>query len=133
MKLKNSVDQNDQFVTGHQVVSPRTYKREIPAWAKSQTSIRKMLLQSFPKLETNSRQRSAAARWAMVINLYYTMGYTRSQIAEEMGTSTVRIQGVLQSIAHVSRGRSANGSGPLGRKRGRPRKDEKKRVVKQSF
>lgn len=122
-ELRRSLDSNDQFISGgHQLVQARSYKRQMPDWAKSQSSIRKLLLRSFPKLETSPRQRSAASRWAMVINLYFTMGYTRSQIAEEMGTSEIRIIGVLRSITRASRGQSANGTGVLGRKRGRPRK-----------
>lgn len=120
-QLRQSLDSNDGFIAnGHAVVKPRTYKREKPDWTKSQSKIQKLLLRSFPKLATNPRQRSSAARWAMVINLFFTMGYTESQVAEELGSSTVKIHNVIRAIYRVANGRSANGSGALGRKRGRP-------------
>jgi len=122
-QLRKSMDSNDSFIDhGHTVVKPRSYKREVPAWVLKDSEIRKLLLRSFPKLATNERQRDAAARWALIIHLYHRMKYTASQIAAELGTTTVRVENVLRSIRRVQRGQSANGSGLIGRKRGRPKK-----------
>ncbi len=113
-QLGKSLDQNDGFMTGgHQIVHARSYKREVPSWTLNDKTVRRLLLRSFPKLATDGRQRDSAARWGMVIHLYFKMGYTRSQIAEELDTTTERIKGVIRSIQRVSAGRRANGTGKL--------------------
>src|SRR6266404_3951583 len=52
----------------------RTYKKKIPQWVYNDALIRNLLLQSFPKSKTCSRQREGAARWAAVIHLYFRNG-----------------------------------------------------------
>ncbi len=122
-QLNKKVDQNDPFLMGgHGVVSARTYKREVPAWAVNNARVRKLLSQSFPKLETDPNQRAAAARWAAVIHLYFRMRYTRSQIAEELGSSVSKVHGMIRSILRVSKGLRANDKGPRGKAKGRPKK-----------
>lgn len=122
-QLRDAVDSNDPFVSrGHQIVTARSNNREIPTWALNRSKIQAILLCSFPKLKTDSRQRNAAARWTWVIQLYFRMGYTYTQVAEEIGSSPTKIDSVIRSIKRAAQGRSANGSGLLGRKRGRPKK-----------
>jgi len=113
-QLNRSVDQQDPFLTGgHQVVGARKYKRAVPLWAMSDKATRKVILRAFPNFITDSVQREGAARWASVIHLYFRMGYTRGQIAEEIGSSACKIHGVIRSILRVSKGLRANGSGKL--------------------
>jgi hypothetical protein len=111
-QLRRSLDRNESFLNGgHQTVGARTYKRTAPGWTKDDKFIRGLLLQSFPKLASNDNQREAAGRWATVIHLYFRMGYTRSQIAEELGSTEERIKGVIRSIYRASKGKRADGSG----------------------
>jgi hypothetical protein len=115
-QLGKSLGQNEGFMTGgHQIVHARTYKRETPAWTVNGKEVQKVLLRAFPKLATDDRQRESAGRWNMVIHLYFRLGYTRGQIAEELDTTTERIKGVIRSIYRVSDGRRADGKGPLKR------------------
>jgi hypothetical protein len=71
---------------GYQVhrVPQRHEEKEVPAWAIKDESLRAILLAAFPKLNTNTSQRKAAARWAQAIQLYYRQGCTRTEVAEEM-------------------------------------------------
>jgi hypothetical protein len=111
-----SLDQNDGFMQGgHQIVQARTYKRKTPAWVYKDSEIQKVLLRAFPKLATDDRQRDSAGRWGLVIHLYFRLGYTRGQIAEELDTTTERVKGLIRSIYRVSKGRRADGRGPLKR------------------
>lgn len=112
-KLHNVMDGSEGFISGHGIVKARTYKRNVPKWALSDSSIRKVVLRAFPRMATDPRQRDAAARWAAVIHLYFRMGYTRSQIAEEIGSSTQKVHGVIRSILRVSKGLRADGNGKL--------------------
>jgi hypothetical protein len=98
---------------GHRNISPRSYKREVPLWVKSEKKIRQFLLQQFPKLATDERQRERAATWALVINLYYRVGYTHTQIAEfiygDPRIGFCKIRGIIRSIQKTSRGLRADG------------------------
>jgi hypothetical protein len=93
----------------HQVVQARTYGRKCPEWTQNDKQIAEVIRQVFPRWDTT--QKTAAARWALVIHLYFRMGYTRSQIAEETGSTTEKIKGVIRSIYRASQGRRADGRG----------------------
>ncbi len=122
-QLRRSFDSKDAFVSGgHQVVQARSNKRLIPDWAMSDTRVREILLRSFPNLKTNVRQRNAAARWMWIIQLYYRLGYTYTQVAEEIGSNPEKVRCVLKSVRRVAIGRRADGRGLLTGKRGRPKK-----------
>lgn len=111
-QLRRSLDRNESFLNGgHQTVGARTYKRTTPAWAKNDRFIQQLLQRSFPKLANNDNQREAAGRWAAVIHLYFRIGYTRSQIAEELDSTEERIKGVIRSIYRAAQGKRADGSG----------------------
>src|ERR1700719_4810332 len=115
-QLVRSLDYNECFMTrGHQIVHARTYKRKVPAWTLKDKEVQKVLLRAFPKLATDDNQRESAGRWVWVIQLYFRLGYTRGQIADELVTTTERIKGVIRSIYRVSEGRRADGRGPLKR------------------
>jgi hypothetical protein len=120
-QLGRSLDQNEGFMTGgHQIVHARTYRRKTPAWVYNDLRIQEVLLRAFPKLATDDRQRDSAGRWGLVIHLYFRLGYTRGQIAEELDSTVERVKGLVRSIYRVSKGLRADGRGPLKRlKKGR--------------
>jgi hypothetical protein len=120
-KLRTKFDGNDSFMTGgHQIIKSAgatlhaDRMAKVPVWAMHDGKIRELLLRSFPKLATNETQRSKAARWARVIQLYYRVGWTRNKIADELGMSLGALTSLLRSIKRASEGRRANGSGQLG-------------------
>lgn len=121
-QLRRTLGRNETFFQGHQNVGARTYDREAPKWTKNDGAIRTLLLKTFPKLATDDNQRTSAARWASVIHLYYRLGYTRGQIAEEIGSTDVKVHGVIRSITRAYKGLRADGSGTKSNRRGRPRK-----------
>jgi hypothetical protein len=115
-QLARSLDQNDGFKQGgHQIVHARTYRRKTPSWAYNDSEIQKVLLRAFPKLAIDDRQRDSAGRWGLVIHLYFRLGYTRGQIAEELDSTVERVKSYIRSIYRVSKGRRADGKGPLKR------------------
>jgi DNA-binding NarL/FixJ family response regulator len=109
-KLSSLMDASDMSGMGG-TVGARAYTRIIPEWVKSREKASEVILRAFPKAKSDPAQRASAARWAVVIHLYFRMGYTRSQIAEEIGTTTEKIKGVIRSIYRVSEGRRADGRG----------------------
>lgn len=96
----------------HGVVKPRTYKKRIPLWAVNDSKIKELIQRSFPNWQSNPRMRDDAARWAAVIHLYFRVGYTRSQIAHEIGSTDCKISGIIRSIKRASLGLQGNGRGP---------------------
>lgn len=127
--IRQSVDSNEVLVTSHgSTVSTSLHRsfgkdrKMIPMWTKSDVQIRKLLQMVFPKLAHSARQRKSAARWLRIIYLYFRVGWTYRQIADELHVSRIIVRDVLRSIRRVVNGRSANGSGKRGRKRGRPNK-----------
>jgi len=115
-QLSKLLGTNEGFMTGgYTTVRARSYKRTIPSWALSDKEVQKVLLRAFPRLATDENQRESAGRWITVIHLYFRLGYTRGQIADEFATTTERIKGVIRSIYRVSKGRRADGKGPLKR------------------
>jgi hypothetical protein len=58
--------------------------RQTPAWTRDMVAIRRILLTSFPKLHANSRQHEAALRWALIIRMYWGLGYTHGEIVLDL-------------------------------------------------
>lgn len=133
--LRGIIDSNDPMMTGHQILTIRTTPREIPEWTKSDKEIRKVLLRAFPKWDEQPQQRRQAGRWIRIINLYFKLQWTRSQIAEEMELTPDTVSSLIRAIKRAGQGRQANGRGALGmRPRGnpawRPNPDRPKRIRK---
>lgn len=121
-ELREVFDGSDSFMNrGHGVRTPNSRKKKIPMWALNDSKVKTLLLRAFPKLQTNDRQRKLAARWLRIIHLYYRAGWTKGQVAQELGEKPSIIKDVLTHIRRVQIGVSANGTGVLGRKRGRPK------------
>lgn len=123
-ELRKKIDSNDPFVTGgHQVLKPRSDdKKEVPDWARDDKKVREILLRSFPKLATDTKQRIRASRWIRIIHLYFRMHMTRGQVADEMGVEPEVIKWAVEGIRRVAKGIRYDGRGKLGEKpRGRPK------------
>lgn len=123
-ELRNRFDARDPFVTGgHQILKPRSSKKQIPDWARDDKKVREIVLRSFPKLLEDDRQRKAAARWIRVIHLYFRMHMTRGQVAQEMGIESSQVRDFVRNIRRVAAGRRSDTKGVLGAKaKGRPKK-----------
>jgi hypothetical protein len=123
-QLRKILDGNDGFMTGSRIGNLRHQrKRPIPDWTRDNRKIKAILLDLFPKLQTDVKQRARAAKWARVIHLYFRLGYTYRQVAEELEITLSASRGLIWSINLVSRGRQANGRKQRGlRRRGRPSK-----------
>lgn len=124
-KLRGKIDGSDGFMSGYGISKARTYLRKTPAWVLSNSETRKIISLAFPKVATDPRQRAMAGKWVQVIHLYYKLGYTRRQIAEDMGTTTRWVHDKLCVISRVSRGLTRRGKLRLGvkgprRKEGTP-------------
>ena|ERR1017187_2933189 len=121
-ELRTKMDADSTYFTGHRIIKPRHGNRECPIWATEASQTRRLLLQAFPKLVTDEKQRAKAGRWARVIQLYFRVQLTEGQVAGELNLPTDTVKAIIRSILRVSKGVSANGTGTHGRKRGRPRK-----------
>lgn len=124
-ELARLIDGKEQFMrSGHQILVERKHKRSIPEWAKSNARIREVLLRSFPGFQKNKNQAARAGRWTRVIQLYFRMGRTHGQIAEEMNLTYKQAHNLIDRIRYAGKGFSASGQGRrLGiRPTGRPRK-----------
>jgi hypothetical protein len=121
-RLRRKIDHDDGFTSGHQIITIRRTEREDPEWAKSDVEIRKILLRSFPKLETNPKQRARAGRWTRIIQLYFRKHYTHGQIAIELELGYEHIHTLIRAIRRAGKGLKSNGKGVVGQRRvGRPK------------
>lgn len=123
-QLRAILDSNDPFMTtGHQILKIRRPRKKTPSWVHNNKKIREFLLQSFPKMKTDPRQRARAGRWVRIIHLYYNQNWSRGQIAEELGVGYGVVSSSIRRIGLAARGLRTDGSGrPLGAKKGRPKK-----------
>lgn len=112
-RLRGKVDGSDLFMSAHQIKKVRTREREVPVWVLSDAEVQKVLLRSFPNLNTNLKQRKAAGRWARIIHLYYRMKRPNSQVAKEMGVTVNALKMTLKGIRRVARGRRFDNRGKL--------------------
>lgn len=124
-QLRQHFDGQDVFMTGgHQIIKTRRDDREVPAWAKSNKQIQTILLRSFPLLKTDPRQRVSAARWAVIIQLFFRMQMTRSQVVAQTKLSENTVRRLIQHIRCAANGKRTDRPNiPRGvRPRGRPKK-----------
>ncbi len=111
-ELREIVDGGDPFMrSGHQILVERKHKRIVPDWARSDKEIRKLLLRSFPRLHTDKKQAAGAGRWTRVIQLYFRMGKTHGQIAEEMELGYNMVRMIIRATKWAAQGKRTDGSG----------------------
>jgi hypothetical protein len=120
-QIRSVVDGSDSFILGHQIAAPRAYARATPLWVYDKVAIRKILLRSFPRFETDLKQRDAAGRWARIIQLYFNLGYTYKEVAEELGEKPCKTRCSIEGIQYAAKGLRANKSGPTTGRIGRPK------------
>ena len=123
VELRGKFDGSDPFMNrGHQIIKLRQSNRDIPAWAKSNKRLQEILLRAFPLLRTNPKQRLAAARWAVIIQLFFRVRMTRSQVAAQTGLSSNIVKLLVRNIRRTANGLRGDTGKPLGKKKGRPKK-----------
>jgi len=121
-QLRKYFDGTGGFVLGHQIVTIRSSRRKIPEWTRDDQFVRKLIRKSFPKMDTDPKQRFQAGRWAAVIHLFYRLQLPTGQIAADMGVKVKKVRDVLQRLRRAAKGLSTDGTGrKLGGNRGRPK------------
>jgi hypothetical protein len=117
--LRQSFGGNESIMRGFQIGKLKTYQRKIPRWVNN-AEIQKIILAAFPKLKTDQKQRTGAARWANVIHFYFRLRYTARQTAEELAIKASAVNETVRSVKRAASGRRADGK-IRGGKRGRPK------------
>lgn len=117
-RLRKRITDANGMMRIHRIRKPG---KKIPAWALDDKAVRRLLLTSFPKLQSNRKQRDRASRWNQIIALYFRLNMSKTATAQELGLKRTIVHRAIQRIHHVAAGLRANGS-PRGGKRGRPKK-----------
>jgi hypothetical protein len=99
------------FAQGHQHKSLYRHSTKcIPSWIKDDAAVQKILLQAFPKLETDERQRWNAGRWALVIQHYFRRKLPAGVVAAEMNIGISRVRSLIRSIHRSGSGLTTRGT-----------------------
>jgi hypothetical protein len=111
-ELRKTIDGRELGPTGvgFQIKNIRTEKRDVPEWARTNEGIQKLLLTAFPKLKINDSQRKRAGRWAQVIQMYFRMGWTYSEVADALEEKPRVIEMVIRGITRTSEGKTWSGA-----------------------
>jgi hypothetical protein len=127
-QLHREMDDSVGVMRVHRV---RNRKFRIPEWTRNDAEVQNLLLRTFPKLETDKRQREQAAWWAAIITLHWRQGRDSGQIADLIFATESRevrkifVDRVCDTIKRISRaqkGLRTDGTGRKGRRpRGRPK------------
>jgi hypothetical protein len=127
-ELRTYLDGSDNFVSGgHRIMRTAGATRHaarmkrVPVWVREDSEILKILLRSFPKFRTDPKQKKAATLWMGVIYQYWRVGHTRGQVAHDLGISEKKVKNIIQRINFAVKGERADGRGPLGKPKGRPK------------
>lgn len=108
-ELRTKVDGDETFFTGHRIIKERRGNRICPDWASDNSKIQKLLLNAFPQLTIDKKQRAAAGRWARVIQLYYRQQLTHGQICTEMKISLPAVFSLIRAIDRAVSGKTWHG------------------------
>ena len=110
-ELRSAIDGRELGPTGvgFQIKNIRTEKRDVPEWARTNEGIQKLLLTAFPKLKINESQRKRAGRWAQVIQMYFRMGWTYSEIANELEVRPNIVLMIIRGVTYTAEGKTWNG------------------------
>ncbi len=123
-RLRAAFGGDSGFMSAHQIKKAHTaHPRHIPEeWTLDNTEVQKVLLRAFPKLHTNLRQNKQAARWVLLITLYFRMNKSSRDVAHELKTKPKNVELAVARIRRVARGYRADNTGPRsGRAPGRPK------------
>ena len=102
--LRNKLGGSDRFMEAHQITKIRSMDREIPDWVFNNKEVQRVVLTSFPRLETRPRQRAKAAQWVRLIYLYYRMGLPMQVVAKELNVDKSLVKRWLLSINRAEKG-----------------------------
>ena len=116
--VRNQVGGSDPYVLSHEVKSIRQNVKHIPEEFKSNKDIQIFILNAFPKLKDNLKQRKQAGRWARVIQLHYKFYYSERLTAAEMELPLSTIKSIKTHIRRSLAGQRLDGSGRYWKKRG---------------
>jgi DNA-directed RNA polymerase specialized sigma24 family protein len=106
-------------VRGGPRASHKNRLKQRPAWTNDNAEVQKLLLRVFPKLHTDANQERKAARWASVIYLYYFVGHTAADVADQLGIPVQTVLSTLYRIRRAAAGLRTDGKARAA-KRGRP-------------
>lgn len=128
-ELRVFFDGNDQFMNkGHRILKRLRREKDVPAWTLNNILVKKVLIRSFPNLLKDPTQKTRAARWFLLIDLYFRQRWSRTEIAAEMKISYPAVDCLVRNILRAGEGRRSDGDGTLGRPKGRPRRGLKKKA-----
>jgi len=119
-RLRKRITDANGMMRIHRIRSQK--KKLASPWAFSDVAVRKLLLTSFPKLQTDKRQRARAARWNQIIALFFRRNMSSSQVARELQIEISAVESALRNMRRAVSGlRTDTGLPKLGC-RGRPKK-----------
>lgn len=93
-QLRQSVDGNESFMNAFLIGRKRRYTRKRPPWVTDDVFVAALLRRAFP----HAGHRKKAGRWMRIIQLYYRLGYTCRQVAEELGEPMWRVRFTINDI-----------------------------------
>ena len=128
--LRKFLDGKEGFVSGgHGIIKTAgatqhaARMRRVPVWALDDVKLREVLLKTFPKLQTDEKQRKRAGLWLQIIHLYWRVGMTRGQVAYQTKKTEEQIHDALVRIRRAVEGKRTDNTNVKGaRKIGRPKK-----------
>jgi hypothetical protein len=95
--------------SGFQIKHIRQEEKDVPDWAKKNEEIQKILLTAFPNLHVNQKQRQKAGRWAQIIRLHFLLGWSYSEVAEELNVKPNVVLMTIRGIKYTVDGKTWNG------------------------
>lgn len=130
--LSGFVDFKESFAQANIHSLYRHPQKRIPLWTKDDAAVQKLLLQVFPKLETDDRQRWNAGHWMQVIQNYFRMNQPASVVADEMAITIPRVRSLIRSIHRAGSGLTTRGTERKRSGAGRPvgAKTDKSKEIK---
>ncbi len=109
--LSGFVDFDDSFNQGHQYKSLyRHSTKRIPSWVNDDDAVQRILLQVFPKLQTDKVQRKRAGQWMRIIQFYFRMNKPAGVPAREMRITIPRVRSLVRSILRAASGLTTRGT-----------------------
>lgn len=102
--LRSHVDGSDNFVRGHGVIKTAGATRHtermkrVPVWALDDVKIAELIKIRFPKAQIDPEQRRLASRMLRLINLYYRVGSTTPQVAEELKMTDKAVENAIYRL-----------------------------------
>src|SRR5437899_2054678 len=111
------LDRNDNFQKGYGIRGGPTLRmRKMPKWMNNKKDIHRLLLQVFPKLQTDEHQHKSVLRWLRIIHWYFKMGYSAQDVAEKLSITEKNVYDTAQRITRAGAGHRTTGKPRIGRR-----------------